>query len=66
MFEESYDTLDTSISQLFLKRMTVTLRVKNVLTPTRTSVYRTPDGEEAIKSERATPMLIGVGVGMKW
>jgi TonB-dependent receptor len=66
VFDESYDTLDTSISQLFLKRMTVTLRVKNVLTPTRASVYRTPDGQEAIKSERATPMLIGVGVGMKW
>jgi TonB-dependent receptor len=66
VFEEAYDTLDVSMSQLFLKRMTVTVRFKNLLTPTRTSVYRTPNGEEAIKSERATPMLIGVGVGMKW
>ena len=66
VFEQAYDTLDVSISQLFLKRMTVTLRVKNVLTPDRTSVYRTPEGEEAIKAERDTPMLVGIGVGMKW
>ncbi len=66
VFDRSYGTLDLSLSQLFLKRMTVTVRFKNLLTPTRTSVYRTPAGEEAIKSERDTPLLVGVGVGLKW
>jgi hypothetical protein len=66
VFEKSYGTLDLSMSQLFLKRLTVTVRFKNVLTPTRTSVYRTPSGEEAIKAERDTPLLVGIGVGMKW
>ncbi|HEX5042676.1 MAG TPA: TonB-dependent receptor [Candidatus Polarisedimenticolaceae bacterium] len=66
VFEKSYGTLDLSMSQLFLKRLTVTVRFKNLLTPTRTSVYRTPGGEEAIKSERDTPLLVGIGVGLKW
>ena len=66
VFEKAYGTLDLSMSQLFLKRLTVTVRFKNVLTPTRTSVYRTPSGEEAIKAERDTPLLVGIGVGMKW
>jgi TonB-dependent receptor len=66
IFEKAYGTLDLSLSQLFLKRLTVTVRFKNLLTPTRTSVYRTPSGEEAIKSERDTPLLVGIGVGMKW
>lgn len=66
VYEKAYGSLDLSMSQLFLKNLTVTLRARNLLTPARRSVFRTPDGEEAVKTERDTPMLIGLGVGMKW
>ena len=73
VFEEGRADLDFSFKQEipWLGRraggdFAVTLRAKNLLTSDRRDVYRTPNGDEAVKAERETPLRISVGVSMKW
>jgi len=42
------------------------LKAKNVLTADVDRVYRTPDGEELLKSRRATPAVFALGVQWSW
>jgi outer membrane receptor protein involved in Fe transport len=65
-YEQPYGTLDLSLSQKVRARWTFTFRAKNLLTPEREVLYRSPDGLSAIKSLRETPRLYSASFGLKW
>ena len=66
IFEERFGTLDLTFSKKLGKKFSLGIKTKNVLHPDRGSVYRTSDGEEAVKTERETPSLYAVSVSWKW
>ncbi|HZM69112.1 MAG TPA: TonB-dependent receptor [Candidatus Cryosericum sp.] len=68
-FETSYRTLDFTYSQKLVRGTTdlsLTLKAKNILQPERESVYRSPDGQEVIKTLRDTALLYGLSFALKW
>lgn len=69
VFEKPYDTLDLSFSKRlpqWPKNFSLTARAKNLLGSERSSVFRTPDGSEVIKTLRDTASIYGLSFGMKW
>lgn len=66
VYESSYANLDVSFSQKLKGRWSFSVRGKNLLTPQRETIYRTPDDLEAIKSLRETPRLYSVSFGLEW
>lgn len=66
VLEERLSTLDFTFSQKIGEHASVAFKAKNLLTPDRRSVYRTPDGEEALKGERPTAILTGLSVSWTW
>ncbi len=68
-FTETYRTVDFTYSQKIVKGkvdVSVTLKAKNFMEPQRTSVYRTPDEQEIIKTLRDTAALYGLSFSLKW
>jgi outer membrane receptor protein involved in Fe transport len=66
VFEEAYGTLDFTFSQKIGKRWSVSAKARNLLRPERRTLYRAPDGEEQIKTERESPLLLSVSASVKW
>ncbi len=66
VLETGYGILDLSVTQKIRQNLIVTLRARNLLQPERGSVYRNPQGAEAVKFERDTALRIGLSVGLKW
>lgn len=66
VFQEAYGTLDVKVTKKLRNGFSASLTAKNVLRPTARSVYRKPDGDEAVKTEHSTPALVGVSVGWAW
>jgi TonB-dependent receptor len=66
VFEEAYATLDVTFSQKIGKRWSLSAKARNLLRPERRTFYRAPDGEEQIKTERDSPLLLSVAVSAKW
>ena len=66
VFERAYGVLDVSATQRIRQNLILTLRARNLLEPQRGSVYRNPQGAEAVKFERDTALRIGLTVGLKW
>jgi TonB-dependent receptor len=74
VFEESYDTLDMTLGQKFKNGLAISLKGKNLTTPERIQVYRTPgcDGygdlpcSEAVKTQRETAWILGLTIGYSW
>jgi TonB-dependent receptor len=66
VFERDYGILDLTASQKIKQNLIVSLRVRNLLTPDRGTFYRNPQGNEAVKFERETPLRIGLSIGLKW
>jgi TonB-dependent receptor len=68
-FQETYRTVDFTYSQKIVRGkvdVSFTLKAKNFMEPQRTSVYRTPDGQEAIRTLRDTAALYGLSFSLKW
>jgi TonB-dependent receptor len=68
-FAEEYKTLDFTYSQKIVRGkvdVSVTLKAKNFTEPERLSVYRSPDGQEVIKTLRDTAALYGLSFNLKW
>lgn len=66
VFEERFGTLDLKINRKLGKGVSISLRAENLLKPERRSVYRTPDGDEAVKSERRTARVFTTSVTYSW
>jgi hypothetical protein len=66
VFEEAFGTLDLTYSQKLMGRFSLSFKARNLLPDDRRSVYRTPSGEEAVKSERKTPVLYTLSGGWSW
>ena len=66
VFQEAYGTLDVKVTKKFAKGLSASITGKNILRPTTRTVFRKPDGDEAVKTEHSTPMLIGVSAGWAW
>jgi hypothetical protein len=68
-FLEQYDSFDFTYAQRIVRGkvdVSVTLKAKNFMEPQRTSVYRTPDDQEVIKTLRDTAALYGLSFNLKW
>jgi len=68
-FAEDYRTVDFTYSQKIVRGkvdVSFTLKAKNFMEPERTSVYRTPDAQEVIKTLRDTAALYGLSFNLKW
>jgi len=57
VFEESFGTLNLTFSQKLRGGVSINVKASNIFAEDRRSVYRTPDGQEALKSMRETPVL---------
>ena len=66
VFELPYHGLDLRLSQRVGKGVSVVFKATNILRSDRRSVYRTPDGEEVVKTLRDTALLISLGASMTW
>jgi TonB-dependent receptor len=66
VFQEAYGTLDVKVTKKLRNGFSASLTGKNILRPTARTVFRKPDGDEAVKTEHSTPVLIGVSVGWAW
>ncbi len=66
VFLIEYDTLDFTASQPLGRVLTLGFKTKNLTARDRETVYRTPDGQEAIKSLRTTSRLFTLGLAWKW
>ncbi|HEV8201886.1 MAG TPA: TonB-dependent receptor [Candidatus Polarisedimenticolia bacterium] len=68
-FGETFRTVDFTYSQKIVRGkvdVSFTLKAKNFMEPQRTSVYRTPDDQEVIKTLRDTAALYGLSFNLKW
>lgn len=69
VFEDAFSTLDLTLSQKLTKirkcGVSVSLKAKNLLRPEARRIYRAPDGQEVVKSERTTPPLVSLGASFE-
>jgi hypothetical protein len=68
-FGETFRTVDFTYSQKIVRGkvdVSFTLKAKNFMEPQRTSVYRTPDDQEVIRTLRDTAALYGLSFNLKW
>jgi len=66
VFQEAYGTLDLKVTKKYPNGLSASFIARNILRPVVGSVYRKPDGDEAVKSEHPTPAILGVSVGWTW
>jgi len=51
------------VTKKFLNGLSASLIAKNVLRPVSRTVFRKPDGDEAVKTEHSTPPSSGASLG---
>ena len=66
VYLEPFKTLDVTVSQRLGKGFTLTLKGKNLQTQPVQSIYRTPAGQESVKTERESARLLGVSLSWSW
>jgi len=66
VFEQPFATLDFKVSRRLSERYSVSFRAENILGRDRRAVYRTPDGEEELKSLRTTASQYTVSGMVSW
>ncbi|MGH9749002.1 MAG: TonB-dependent receptor domain-containing protein [Candidatus Polarisedimenticolia bacterium] len=66
VFDAAYGSLDLTAGKRLTDHLSIGLKARNVLRAVRTSVYRQPDGREAIKSERETAALYAISASYRW
>jgi len=66
VYLEPFKTLDVTVSQRLGKGFTLTLKGKNLQTRPVQSIYRTPAGQESVKTERESARLLGVSLSWSW
>ncbi len=66
VFQEQFKSLDVTVGQRIGKGFSMTVKGKNLLANETRTVYRTPAGEETIKTERETARLLGITFAWKW
>jgi TonB-dependent receptor len=66
VYAEPFKTLDVTFSQRLGKGFTLAFKAKNLQPQSVESIYRTPDGQEAVKAERESARLLGVALSWTW
>ena len=69
VFMTSFRTLDFSYTQKLVRSkldLSMTLKAKNLYQSERRTVFRSPDGQEIIKSLRDTAITYGLSFNLKW
>ncbi len=66
VYEEAFATLDFTFSQRIQDHLSIGFKARNLTAEKRRLVYRLPDGEEAVKSERDTPVLYTLTGSWTW
>jgi TonB-dependent receptor len=70
VYEEPVSFLNVTVSQRLKEyqrgALSLLFKAKNVLTPEIDRVYRTPDGEELLKTRRETPAIFALGAQWSW
>lgn len=66
VYEESWETLDFKFSQTIRDHLSLGLKATNLLRPAKRRVYRTPGGDEALKTERETATDFSLSVSWEW
>ncbi len=65
VFEEAFGALDVTFRKAISRNFTVGFRGRNLLARDIRSVYRTPDGQEAVKFEREVPPVYTISMSFK-
>lgn len=68
-FQEPIRTLDFTYAQKIVRgkmNLSATLKLKNLLQQEKQAVYRSPGGQEVVKTLRDTAALYGLSFSMKW
>jgi TonB-dependent receptor len=66
VYLEPFKTLDLTVAQRLGKGFTLAFKAKNLQTQPVQSIYRTPTGDEAVKTERESARLLGVALSWSW
>jgi hypothetical protein len=66
VYAEPFKTLDVTFSQRLGKGFTLAFKAKSLQPQSVESIYRTPDGQEAVKAERESARLLGVALSWTW
>jgi len=66
VYLEPFKTLDMTIAQRLGKGFTLAFKAKNLKPQSVQSIYRTPAGQEAVKTERESARLLGVALSWSW
>ncbi len=66
VFEQSYSTADLTVGKRLTEIVSIGFKARNLLQPARSSIYRRPNGEEVVKTERQTAALFALSVSFKW
>ena len=65
VFEEAFGALDVTFRKSIGRHTTIGFRGKNLFARDVRSVYRTPDGQEAVKFERSIPPQLTISATFK-
>lgn len=66
VFEEPFSSLDVKFTKALPREFAVSVRGQNLLRSPRRTTYRTPDGQEAVKSERETGRVVSLSLEARW
>ncbi|MCI0657413.1 MAG: hypothetical protein L0170_10130, partial [Acidobacteria bacterium] len=66
VYLEPIKTLDVTVSQRLGKGFTLAFKARNLQPQSVESIYRTPAGQEAVKTERESARLLGVALSWSW
>ena len=66
VFLEPFKTLDVTVAQRLGKGFTLAFKAKNLQPQPVETIYRTPAGQEAVKTERPSARLLGVALSWSW
>jgi TonB-dependent receptor len=66
VFQEPLKSLDVTLAQRLGRGFTLGFKGKNLTTPAPRTVYRTPTGQESVKTEHEAARLLGVSLSWTW
>ncbi len=66
VFEQQRGVLNLTLTKDFGEHLSLRFRGQNLLREDFGTIYRIPDGSEATKIRRETPMRLGLGLSYRW
>lgn len=66
VYDQAYSTIDLTFGKRLTELLSIGFKARNLQQPDRSSIYRRPNGEEAVKTERGTAALFAASATFKW